>query len=337
MTLGIIDVGTNSIHLLIGILGLNGKFHVILKERDLARLGEGGLASNRLTPKAMRRALDVLRRYGEIMKRCGVDHVQAVATSAVREARNGPAFVRRVRSQLRLPLRIITGREEGRLIYLGVMQAQGVRRPTLIVTTGGGSTQLILGDGAHLRYVTSVPLGGARLAQQFIRHDPPRPQELAALASMIERQLGPRLRRLRRSRWTQTLGSSATIHQLMLAARVKGTGKLPAKGRPPEVGRRELQELVKWLARSTARERIQLDGLDPRREDLALPTGMVLLATMDGCGVRKIRYAPGSLREGLVVDYLVRHHARRRQRLATSLEELFGSNGARDIAVTRTR
>ncbi len=119
MTLGIIDVGTNSIHLLVGIIGLNGRFHVILKERDLTRIGEGGLAQGRLTPRAMRRAKDVLRRYAVILKRCQVDHVEAVATSAVREAKNGRAFVRQVRRQLKLPLRIIGGREEARLIYLG--------------------------------------------------------------------------------------------------------------------------------------------------------------------------------------------------------------------------
>ena len=319
MTLGIIDVGTNSIHLLIGVLGLSGKFHILLKERDLTRLGEGGLARGRLTARAMHRAVEILSRYAAIMKRCGVDRVEAVATNAVREAKNGRLFVRRVRERLRMPLRVVTGREEARLIYLGVLQAARFRRPTAIVTIGGGSAQVMCGDGARLRYTASVPLGGARLAQQFIRHDPARPDERAALARHVERTWAPVVRALRRDRWRMALGSSATIYQLMAAADLLTRGRATAAAKHRlSISRRALRRLLEWLATSTASERIQLPGLDPRREDLALTTGTVLLAWMEGCGVRRLRYAPGSLREGLVVDYLIRHHRRASRRLASS-------------------
>ncbi len=116
MTLGIIDVGTNSIHLVIGILGLNGRFHVLMKERNMTRLGEGGLAKNKLTAASMTRAMGILKRYAAIVRRSGVDHVEAVATSAVRDAANGNAFVRRVRRTLSIPLRILSGQEGARLI-----------------------------------------------------------------------------------------------------------------------------------------------------------------------------------------------------------------------------
>ena len=330
MTLGIIDVGTNSIHLLVGVLGLSGKFHILLKERDLTRLGEGGLARGRLTARAMHRAMDILARYRAIMRRCGVDRVEAVATSAVREAGNGRAFIRRVRQRLRLPLRIISGREEARLIYLGVLQAVRFRRPTAIVTIGGGSAQVIHGDGTRLRYVASVPLGGARLAQQFIRHDPPRPAEVGALRAHVDRAWAPIVRAMRRHRRHTALGSSATIYQLMAAAELLRLGreKLPHKHRL-FISRRALERLVEWLAASTTEERIQLPGLDPRREDLALPTAVALLAWMEGCGIGRLRYAPGSVREGLVVDYLIKHHRRASRRLASlaGLAEPGNGNG----------
>ena len=328
MTLGIIDVGTNSIHLLVGVLGLSGKFHILLKERELTRLGEGGLARGRLTGRAMRRALQTLSRYAAIMKRCGVERIEAVATSAVREAANGRALARRVRKQLRIPLRIISGREEARLIYLGVLQAVRFHRPTAIVTIGGGSAQVMSGEGTRPRYMASVPLGGARLAQRFIRHDPPRPGEVEALRRHVERTWAPVVRAMRRHRWQRALGSSATIYQLMAAADLL-TRSRGARGskRPLSISRRSLERLVAWLADSTAPERIQLPGLDPRREDLALTTGIVLLAWMAACRVRRLRYASGSLREGLVVDYLIRHHRRASRRLASSAGLAEPSNG----------
>lgn len=327
MTLGIIDVGTNSIHLLIGILGLHGTFHVILKERDLTRLGEGGLTGGRLTDEAMKRAQSVLGRYATTLKRCGADHVEAVATSAVREARNGRAFVRRVRSELGLPLRIISGREEARLIYLGVWQAVRFHRNTLIMTIGGGSAQVMCGDGPRLRYATSLPLGGARLAQRFVHHDPPRSEELEALMQYLQRAWRPAARALRRHRWSLALGSSATIYQLMLAAYLRQHPRPPKEKQRLSVTRASLKRLLQWLAMSTTAQRIRLAGVDPRREDLVLTTGMALLEWMEQCGVSSIRYAPGSLREGLVMDYLIRHHERQARVISASLPDLAGGNG----------
>lgn len=337
MTLGIIDVGTNSIHLLIGLLGLNGRFHVVLKERDLTRLGEGGLAKSRLTPASMHRAMAVLRRYAAIVKRCRVDRVEAVATSAIREAANGPAFVRRIRGRLGLPLRIISGREEARLIYLGVVQAHRIRRSTVVITIGGGSAQVIQGDGAHLRYAASLPLGGARLAQQFLRHDPPRLDEVDALEGYTRRAWAPVARALRRHRSPTALGSSATIAQLMMAASHRTPRRSRTKHQRLVISRQSLRRLVEWLSGSTAGERIRLEGVDPRREDLLLPTGIALLTWMERCGVSRLRYAPGSLREGLVIDYLIRHMQRRRLTIEPPPTDLLGVNGGGALSLPHGR
>lgn len=281
----------------------------------------------------MRRAMEVLGRYAETLRRVEVDHVEAVATSAVRDAANGRAFSRRVRRRLKLPLRIISGREEARLISLGVLTAHRFRRPTAVVTIGGGSAQVAHGDGARLRYVTSVPLGCARLSQQFIRHDPPTREEIQALEQHARRVWAPVIRALRRHRWHRAVGSSATIQQLMTAARLL-TRRRGGPGGPLRISRSSLRHMVRWLAGSTAAERIRLPGLDPRREDLALPTGIALLAWMDGCGVATLHYAPGSLREGLVIDYLIRRHQRRRP-IIDPLAELVTRNGGEGAAVVQ--
>lgn len=307
MTLGIIDVGTNSIHLLLGVLGLNGVFHVVLKKRELARLGDGGLVRNRLTGKAMRRSLRVLKEYGELLQRCDADHVEAVTTSAAREASNGARFVEQAR-RLGVPLRIISGREEARLIYCGVVRAHHLHGASLIVTIGGGSAQVIYGTPQRPLYTTSLPLGGARLGQQFIRRDPPRPEDVAALKAHADRAWAPVARALRGRRWRQAIVSSATVYQLMEASHRLRHPQAEDKPVRLTLTQPVLRRWVEWLSQTTARQRMRLKGIDPKRQDVLLPTAVALLSWMERCGVSTVVHRTGSLREGLIVDYLARHY-----------------------------
>ena len=305
MRLGIVDVGTNSIHLLIGRVSPDRTLSTIGYERHLPRLGDAGLVANTLSPAAMRRAMGVLRRYAAILKRRGVDRVEAVATSAVRGATNGRAFVRRVRDETGLPLRMISGEEEARLIYRGVLRTQRSRHAIVLIAVGGGSAQVICGEGTRVRYAVSLPLGGARLAQRFIHHDPPRVEEVEVLRRYTRRAWTPVVRAMRRRRWQHALGSSSMIAQLMIAAHGRTHGRPPPHcGGRLLLSQRSLRQLVRWLSTSTATERKRLGGIDPKREDLLLSTGVVLLTWMEGCEVANLRYAPGSLREGLVMDFL---------------------------------
>jgi exopolyphosphatase/guanosine-5'-triphosphate,3'-diphosphate pyrophosphatase len=339
MTLGMIDVGTNSIHLVVGLLGLKGTFHVMIKERELVRLGEGGLVRDVLTRSAMRRAMIVLRRYAEILRRCGVDEVEAVATSAVRQARNGRAFVAAVRRELGLPLRIISGREEARLIYLGVLQVQRVRHPALVLSIGGGSAQLSCGNGVSLSYRASIPLGAARMAQRFIRHDPVLSEEVRALHEHAQRAWKPIARAIRRYRWRQAWGASAMIGQLLMAEALHHEERR-RRAMPDRltISRAALARLVERVAASTAHERMQIPGLDPRREDFALAAAIVLLTWMDTCRIQRLHFAQGSLREGLVVDYVLRHFARQAKlQIDDPAARLFAANGAKLVLPWSTR
>jgi exopolyphosphatase/guanosine-5'-triphosphate,3'-diphosphate pyrophosphatase len=251
LTLGIIDVGTNSIHLLIARRHPSRGVRIVARRRALVRLGEGGLVGNRLGAAAMQRALGVLRAYARLLRRHAVDHTEAVATSAVRDAANGRAFVRRVRRSTGLPLRILSGTEEARLIFRGVPQPPGPRRRVLMVAIGGGSAQVMCGTGERLEYGVSLPLGCARLAQRFIRHDPPQAKELAALQVALERAWAPVARALRRMHCPVVLGSSSMIEQVL---RVAGSWHLrPAGSRP--TGRAITQTQLRRL----------LGGLSPGR------------------------------------------------------------------------
>ena len=304
MRLGILDVGTNSIHLLIGAVEPAGPLRVLLRHRALIRLGDDGLASGRLTAPAMRRAIAVLRRYAATLARYQVDHVEAVATSAVREAANGKAFVHQVRIRLGLPLRIVSGLEEARLISRGVLPTLPSRRTTLLVTIGGGSAQVILGDTKRLRYAASVKLGAARLGQQFLSHELPSVAELEALRRHLDRTWAPVCRAVRRHRWGRALACSAMIDQLIAASYLTRHRQPPRDPRRRSLSQRALRALIDRLLQATAAQRRRLPGLDPSRADLALPAAEALLSWMEGCGVRILRGTSGSLREGLVVEWL---------------------------------
>ena len=306
---GVIDLGTNALHLYIVDVAPDGRHHVLLHQRELPRLGGGGLVDNRLAPAAMKRALIILRRYARLLQRWQVDHVEAVATSAAREAANGAAFVRRVRREIGIPLRIISGRDEARLIYQGVQLVHRFRRPTLIVSIGGGSIQVKVGDGGHPAYLVSVPLGGARLAQRFIHHDPPLAEEAAAMEMHARRVWAPVVRALRHHQWDQAWGSSATIDQLSLAAYLRSHRRPPTARQARWLTQPSLHRFITLVASCTAAQRKRLPGIDPRREDMVLPTAVALLTLMEGCAIRRLRYAPGSLREGLIFDALHSHSA----------------------------
>ena len=303
MRLGIIDVGTNSCHLLIGSLGPKGTWRLRQQERCLTRLGDGGFVRGVLADVPMARTLRVLRRYTAITQRHHVDRIEAVATSAIRDARNGRSFLRRIRSELGWSVRIISGREEARLTYLGMRQAHRWQGQAVLVTIGGGSAQVMYGDRRALRYAASVPMGSARLAQQYLRHDPPRAGELAALRGHITRTWDRVARAVRRHRWRCALAGSAMVDQCLQAAYHRRHGRLPRGDAHVAISRRSVEELVAWLSTSTAPQRRALPGLDPRREDLLLPTGLVLLGWMDCCGLTALERAHGSLREGLVAHY----------------------------------
>lgn len=324
-TLGIVDVGTNSIKLLVGSLEPGGRFRPVISERDATRAGQKGLTSGTLMRAASDRAIGILRRYAALLRRHRVDRIVAVATSAVRDAKNGRAFVRMVREQIGLPLRVISGLEEARLIYAGVRRLRPLRGAVAMITIGGGSAQIILGDGARVRYRASVPLGCARMSQRFIRHDPPRPEELDALREGVRRVLAPVMRRIRRSRGRQALGCSAMIEQVLAVAASwhRRRGRSGQRGRL-SITQPALREFVEWLSGSRAAERLRLPGLDPRRQDLALPTGVVLLAWMEGCHLPALQFAPGSLREGLVADACFTPHHRKPPMLRSAKQRVGG-------------
>jgi exopolyphosphatase/guanosine-5'-triphosphate,3'-diphosphate pyrophosphatase len=189
---GFIDLGTNSVRLLLVRFNANHAFTVLSEQKETVRLGEGEFRRNLLQPEAMRRAATVCAKFAEIARSRGAGHVICVATSATREARNRGTFVRHIRRVAQVDCRVISGKEEARLIYLGVASGANIGgKETLFIDIGGGSTEVIVGDQQQYRFLDSLKLGAIRLTGNVLpspaRWGPSHRRSMPASSGMFAR------------------------------------------------------------------------------------------------------------------------------------------------------
>ena len=180
-TFAAVDIGSNSVRLKIARLTRH-RLTEIHEDREVTRLGESVFRSSFLSPEAIATTVKVLRRFHRAVQNAGADTVRVVATSALRDARNARAFLEWVRSTTGWDVEIISGLEEARLIHLGLVSTLRVNSsPVLMADLGGGSCELTISTGGHIRNTVSLPLGAVRLTNEFLRHDPPRKSEMRQL------------------------------------------------------------------------------------------------------------------------------------------------------------
>ncbi|MGZ9146659.1 MAG: Ppx/GppA phosphatase family protein, partial [Nitrospira sp.] len=188
--LAVIDIGTNSIHMVLAEILPDASFKILDRFKDMTRLGNGVFATKRLSDEAMSRALDVLKTLVTLARNKGFERIVAVATSAVREAQNGGDFVSLLMEQAGLRVKVISGTEEARLIFLGVKHSIALPDgPTLVVDIGGGSVELIVGNRDGLIHGKSLKLGAIRLAEQYLPKTPPSESMMRALKQVVLTEL----------------------------------------------------------------------------------------------------------------------------------------------------
>ncbi len=307
---GAIDVGSNSVHLVMAEITPEGTFRIIGRDKDMVRLGEGGFSDHRLTDRAMNDGLAALTRFAKMAALKGVTRLRAVATAAVREATNGGDFVERVRDQLGIQLHVISPEEEARLIYLAVRHTVDLGdHPNLIVDIGGGSVEVLIGTADQPLALTSVKLGSSRLAELFIRSDPPTIGELKTLRRYMESQLRPVLRQIGSRRPVRCIGTSGTIENIatVLAYR-RGTREIESTNQL-RMTRPELKALLAELAGLTRAERRALHGLESARVDSIIPGTMLLHTLLKVYDLPGLDFCDMALREGIILDHLARQRA----------------------------
>jgi exopolyphosphatase/guanosine-5'-triphosphate,3'-diphosphate pyrophosphatase len=316
MRIAAIDIGTNSIHMVIADAVSLGAFEVVDREREVVQVGRGSFATGRLRRAAMDRTVDALVRFVQLARRLQSDRVLCTATAAVREAKNGGVFLQAAREASGLNVRVIPAEEEGRLIYLAVKAAvQLPAGPSLMVDVGGGSIQLVVGDREKLRFALSARLGALRLTETVLEHDPPTRGELDRLRRDIRKLSRAALERVAEAKPARAYGSSGSIHALAQMAHTLEHGSPIAQMNGHVLGRAELARLTRRIARMTHAEREKLPGIDMHRAEIIVPAALALLHVLETLGLDGITVSDFGVREGLVTDY-IEHHADEVTRLA---------------------
>ncbi|NEQ83551.1 MAG: Ppx/GppA family phosphatase [Moorea sp. SIO2I5] len=308
-----IDIGTNSIHMVV--VRIDPKlpaFTIIGKEKDTVRLGNCNPRTGELTPEAMNRAIATLQRCKEMAASLNAENIVAVATSAVREARNGQAFLHQVYTELGLLVNLISGQEEARRIYLGVLSAMEFNNhPHIIIDIGGGSTELILGDRHNPRSLSSTKIGAVRLTKEFVTTDPISQSEFlylqAYVRGMLERAVEDIQANLKLSEQPRLVGTSGTIETLAKMHAYEHLGMLPNPLTGYELTRQDLEKMLKRLAAMSLAERSTLPEMSERRSEIIVAGAIILLEAMKLLGMESIIICGRSLREGLIVDWMLTH------------------------------
>lgn len=307
MRLAAIDIGTNSVHMIVVRVRSDLSFEVIDREKEMVRLGAGGLDGKKLTREAMTSALQALSKFERLAKSHQVDEILAAATSATREAENGGAFLAAIEQTTGIRPRIITGTEEARLIHMAAVYGVDTPNTTVVIDIGGGSVEITRGAGADVQFARSFKLGVIRLTERFVSSDPLSGRDERKLVKHITAEVDQYLRRIVEAGFDRVIGTSGTILSLGTVATAVDRGSVPPETRNLRVPAKSIRRLRKLVGALDLEQRLHLPGLDPRRADLAVAGAVLLDTLLRRLGAGDVTLCDLALREGLVLDYVRGH------------------------------
>jgi exopolyphosphatase/guanosine-5'-triphosphate,3'-diphosphate pyrophosphatase len=313
MRLAAIDIGTNSIHMIVVKVRPDLSFEIIDREKDMVRLGAGGLDGRSITPTAMAAALQTLAKFKRIAESHKVDEIIAGATSATREADNGGDFIAEVGRLTGIQIKVISGPEEARLIHIAAGYGIDIGASTaVVVDIGGGSVEVTLGSATQMTLGRSFKVGVIRLTERFVKSDPLSGHDERRLVKHLTREMGDYLTQVAERGFDRVIGTSGTILSLGALASADHHASLEEL-RNRRVAAKGLHRLRKKLTSLTLEERLAVPGLDPRRADLSVAGSVLFDTIIRKLGAEEFTLCDLALREGLVLDYIQRNSARIRK------------------------
>jgi exopolyphosphatase/guanosine-5'-triphosphate,3'-diphosphate pyrophosphatase len=293
-----VDLGTNSTRLLVADVE-DGSFEEVARRLKITRLGEGVDERKRLLPAPIARVRNVLTDFRREAEQLGAERTLAVATSAVRDAENGDAFLGEVEWSYGFQTRLLSGDEEAELTFRGVSTGRDVAEDTLVVDIGGGSTELVVGGPEGLRFHDSLDIGGVRLTERFLYSDPPTDEELDACGAAVRELLAERVPR--EVRPPAAIGVAGTITSL--AALDLGLAEYdPDQVHGHRLSREGVQTQLERLAALPLAERREIPALDPERAPVIVAGTVILREVLDHFGLDALEASERDILDGAALE-----------------------------------
>lgn len=305
MRLAAIDIGSNSIKVVVVEAARSDAFDVLASDRETVRLGQETLVHKHISDAAMQRAIACLKRFRSLAKTHGAEQTIATATAFLREANNANEFIRVIERETGLRVEVLSGLEEARLIGLAASHGcteKGLTGPhietSLNIDIGGGSTEISIFRDDEPVLLRSINVGAVGLTDRFIRSDPPAPNELDAMRAEIRVSLQPHASEFLAHGWNSVTATSGTAMTIGVAL---------SHVMPPAsttVTFAQLTELVRQLAAFTIAERQTVTGIPAQRADIIVAGAVVLEEVMTALRIESLKTCDWSLREGVIIDRL---------------------------------
>jgi exopolyphosphatase / guanosine-5'-triphosphate,3'-diphosphate pyrophosphatase len=308
MRIAAIDIGTNSVHMIVVRVRPDLSFEVVDREKAMVRLGAGGLDGRALTPEAMSAALQALSKFKRIAESHQVDEILAAATSATREARNGGEFLARLEHETGIRPRVISGAEEARLIHQAAVYGVDVGGGrAVVIDIGGGSVEITLGTATSLQFARSFKIGSIRLTERFVRSDPLTDRDERKIAKHVLGEIDRYCEQILVSGFDRVIGTSGTILSIGAVAATAARGAPLSELRNLHVSAKQIRRVRKQVTELDLENRLAIPGLDPRRADLVVAGAVLLDTILRRLGAEELTLCDLALREGLVLDYIRRN------------------------------
>ena len=310
-----IDLGSNSVRLMVAEADRAGGMETLAEDRQVTRLGESVFRTGQLDGQVAEVALGVLARMARVYKGYSPLAVRVVATAALRDASNSDDFLDRASEIAGVPVEIISGQEEARLIHLGVeARWPHPAERVLMIDIGGGSAEIIEGVGGQMQAAFSRPMGAVRLQSLIVNDDPPSLEDLGRLREYIDEKLAVAVRRIPRGGFARAIGTSASASAVVCAV-----NRIPRAKRELADRRRatveEIRKLYEQLSAMNLAARRKLVGIGPRRAEIILPGAAVLLRVLEEFDIPQLAYCAAGVRDGIIRDLALRGVGRERARL----------------------
>ena len=305
-TISIIDVGTNTFHILIIRLQAGRNFHILHKERIPVKLGEKGISKGIIDDTAFDRGIETLKYFKNISDKFNVSTIHAVATSGIRSTTNGVKFVEQIKKQTGINIKVISGEEEARLIYKGINFTLNLGKyPILIIDIGGGSVEFIIGNEEKIFWTKSYEIGAQRLLDRFHTNDPIPTEQIAKMNEFLEENLQELTDKIKEYGPRIIIGASGAFETFSdIYFKEQNPSFLQSEVTETDMDYSLCEQIYNQLISSTREERLKIPGMVEFRADMIVVSAILVYFFLKKFKFSAIRVSNAALKEGVLAELL---------------------------------